>query len=725
VKKGIIVESGKTNDAGEANYYTTAQVIVYEVAKQLYPGLVKCSDIPNFDLTRYPEFVEAVRRVLARCEDAQKDGFVLQWARRIAAAYFGAPGGGGGVVAGGGGGGTPPAMVTYSISGVVFEDANGNGVKDAGETGIAGITVSLSGASSRTTVSGSDGSYSFTGLSNGNYIVAISGYSAPYEPTTLVPLSIAISGGNQTDKNFGLQKAYYIEGCVWVDSNNNGLRDEGEKGQSGVRVNLSKDGSPVRSTTTGENGCYRFRVTMEGTYVISIVPPTGYTSDPPPGSITVTITNANSSNNDFRLYSVTYSISGVVRDKTSYDGVNGAKVSIYSDSWGWIKDDTSEPDGSYVFEGLVPGTYYVRVNTPYPSGYIAVEPAYRTVNITDTNIDSQDFDLVPVPARTYSISGHVFKDKRGGTKNVFDSGEGVNGVTVKLNPSFKSSIQWEVVTTGDGDYIFENLPAGNYSVEIQNPPSGFYVKSPNPPYYNITLASDVTDKNFQLARIQPEPAYSIQGFVLDKDTNEKLNNVAVNLFDIGGSSPVLLETVLTGAGSLGKGEYRFDELPAGSYRVEVVLPDGYVDVYPNKYEFASLNSNQTDKNFLLAKQQTPATYCCNYDFQNHSANWGNRQKSGTRSGGGGGSSSWDVHINAKVEGNVCNKNLKIIAVIYDNEGAEKARQTFTPDSNGRVNEWIALNQSSKPNNWQYELIIKDTSTSEKCSDKSTGRCEIK
>jgi len=118
VKKGIILESGKTNDAGEANYYTTAQVIVYEVAKQLYPGLVKCSDIPNFDLTRYPEFVEAVKRVLARCEDAQKDGFVLQWARRIAAAYFGAPGGGGAVVggggapAGGGGGGTAPATTT-------------------------------------------------------------------------------------------------------------------------------------------------------------------------------------------------------------------------------------------------------------------------------------------------------------------------------------------------------------------------------------------------------------------------------------------------------------------------------------------------------------------------------------------------------------------------------------------------------------------------------------
>jgi len=152
VKKGIIVESGKTNDAGEANYYTTAQIIVYEVAKQLYPGLVKCSDIPNFDLTRYPEFVEAVRRVLARCEDAQKDGSVLRWARRIAAAYFGAPGGGGAVVggggapAGGGGGGTAPATTTTitasktatftsdSVSGTIT-------VKNTGTVATTGLTI--------------------------------------------------------------------------------------------------------------------------------------------------------------------------------------------------------------------------------------------------------------------------------------------------------------------------------------------------------------------------------------------------------------------------------------------------------------------------------------------------------------------------------------------------------------------------------------------------------
>ena len=55
----------------------------------------------------------------------------------------------------------------YSISGIVSGDVQ------------AGITITLSGALSSTTLSGADGSYSFTGLADGNYTVApeLSGYS--------------------------------------------------------------------------------------------------------------------------------------------------------------------------------------------------------------------------------------------------------------------------------------------------------------------------------------------------------------------------------------------------------------------------------------------------------------------------------------------------------------------------------------------------------------------
>lgn len=74
VKQGIVMESEKVNDAGEANAYTTAQVIIYEIAKANFPDQVKCSGIPNLEPT--PELIAAVRSVLAKCQDAQSDGTI-------------------------------------------------------------------------------------------------------------------------------------------------------------------------------------------------------------------------------------------------------------------------------------------------------------------------------------------------------------------------------------------------------------------------------------------------------------------------------------------------------------------------------------------------------------------------------------------------------------------------------------------------------------------------
>src|SRR6185295_15362783 len=61
-----------------------------------------------------------------------------------------------------------------SIGDFVWYDVNGNGVQDAGEAGIAGVTVTLGGASSATTTTNGSGAYLFSGLSAGNYTVTVS-----------------------------------------------------------------------------------------------------------------------------------------------------------------------------------------------------------------------------------------------------------------------------------------------------------------------------------------------------------------------------------------------------------------------------------------------------------------------------------------------------------------------------------------------------------------------
>ena len=62
----------------------------------------------------------------------------------------------------------PPA--TGSLAGTVYADKNRNGVFDAGDTGIGGVTVTLeTGGNTTTTTSLGDGTYSFNSLAAGSY----------------------------------------------------------------------------------------------------------------------------------------------------------------------------------------------------------------------------------------------------------------------------------------------------------------------------------------------------------------------------------------------------------------------------------------------------------------------------------------------------------------------------------------------------------------------------
>lgn len=70
------------------------------------------------------------------------------------------------------------------IGDFVWVDTNRNGVQDPGEPGIAGVTVTLSGAANATTTTDASGGYLFTGLSAGNYTVTVgAGIPAGYLPT--------------------------------------------------------------------------------------------------------------------------------------------------------------------------------------------------------------------------------------------------------------------------------------------------------------------------------------------------------------------------------------------------------------------------------------------------------------------------------------------------------------------------------------------------------------
>src|SRR5659263_573795 len=67
---------------------------------------------------------------------------------------------------------TQPTIGNGSISGMKFNDSNGNGIKDTGETCLAGWAIVLTGGSTATMTTDANGSYTFSNMAQGNYTVA-------------------------------------------------------------------------------------------------------------------------------------------------------------------------------------------------------------------------------------------------------------------------------------------------------------------------------------------------------------------------------------------------------------------------------------------------------------------------------------------------------------------------------------------------------------------------
>ncbi len=179
-----------------------------------------------------------------------------------------------------------------SLAGNVYVDGNNNGARDQGEDGIGGVTITLRGIDNQgdsvslSTTTQSNGSYIFTDLMPGVYRVAETQPDSFLDGKDSVGSAGGTLGNDQigninlgagvaaVNYNFGEQviTRSSIAGNVYVDANNNGVRDDGEAGIGGVKITLTgtdKQGHSVsQTTTTNSNGSYIFTNLVAGTYKV-------------------------------------------------------------------------------------------------------------------------------------------------------------------------------------------------------------------------------------------------------------------------------------------------------------------------------------------------------------------------------------------------------------------------------------------------------------------------
>ncbi len=202
----------------------------------------------------------------------------------------------------------------------VWYDTNNDGALNAGETGVAGVPVTLlngAGVVVSTTTTSASGFYTFTGLMSTTYraiITAPIGYfgSTPNSSGALsndnvddgilqtgrvissalfnlsaVSGTVGTSTGTHVDgttRNPAVDFGIYTQqvgNTIWVDTNDNGVIDGTEAPYAGsVTVALVSAGN-VLGTLVTTNGLYTFTGVPSGTYVVSATIPVGYLNSTP------------------------------------------------------------------------------------------------------------------------------------------------------------------------------------------------------------------------------------------------------------------------------------------------------------------------------------------------------------------------------------------------------------------------------------------------------------
>jgi subtilisin-like proprotein convertase family protein len=138
----------------------------------------------------------------------------------------------------------------FSLSGVVYNDLNGNAVRDTGDPGLQGWTVFLDAndngtpdTGEPTATSDANGGYTFANLGPGTYRpreVVQTGWVR----TTPNPAPLAASSGfSPANVHFGNFRGGEVRGVVFNDQNNNRARDTGEPGLPGWVVYVDQNGN--------------------------------------------------------------------------------------------------------------------------------------------------------------------------------------------------------------------------------------------------------------------------------------------------------------------------------------------------------------------------------------------------------------------------------------------------------------------------------------------------
>jgi len=352
---------------------------------------------------------------------------------------------------------------------------------------------------------------------------------------------------------------------VWYDNDGDGIQDStaDEPGVENVTVTLfdattdtpvtqDRDGNPVVPQMTDANGDYLFDELPEGDYYVVFdlgTLPNGYQpttqdsgsddaedSDADPATGQTASTGPLAFNEEDLTLDLGIVAPVRIGDRVWYDndkdgkqdapadepGVPNVTVNIFHADGTPVTTDmdgnsvtaqVTDANGDYLFENLAPGDYYVQFD-------LATLPGSYVVTLQNVGIDDAvDLDLGIIELAGVRVGDRVWFDDY--VNGLQDNGEpGVPGVTVTLFNAAPGNGQGIPVTAdmngnpvgpeitdSNGNYLFDNLPAGDYYVQfdLSTLPTGSIVTLQNATNSQQPTTSDQSDSDGDATTGETEP----------------------------------------------------------------------------------------------------------------------------------------------------------------------------------------------------------------------------
>lgn len=440
-----------------------------------------------------------------------------------------------------------PSALSASLAGRVWFDADGGADQDVGEPGIANAEVTLKdqwGAPIATTLTDANGRYIFTGVTpaNGYYAEATDGlplgvtqsYPAGRSDNRTAGVDLS-AGESETGADLGFRTSgatATFGDQVWVDADDDGVRDAGEIGLAGVTVTLYRDNngdgvvdggdSNLGSTSTAAAGTYLFTGLAAGggeDYLVVAATPAGYL---PTGATQFRTVDAGGGtaylNADFGYRGdtvTTYAVKDRVwkdanadgsYDSASEFGFPGVTVELLDASLNVIGSATTGADGTFTFSGLAGGgaDYSVRVNDTAGSlaDYYGTTSYALALLRAESNLTASVDHTTASPFGSFgfntsrSVGDTIFNDLDGDW--VQETGEsGLGGVSAQVyrddgdgvfEPGAGAGLDGNplgsVMTDVAGQYLFSGLADGVYFVSV-TAPTGYSFTEPGGDYDGV------------------------------------------------------------------------------------------------------------------------------------------------------------------------------------------------------------------------------------------------